>query len=311
MPKSKNNKKNDENKKAEFLGKKIKCPICGKEKSLNQFYQSNNQKYVLFNNHCFICKKCLKDMCYSNNIEDKDGFKMVLEKYLDLPFIQDIYVQALNDNKETLGRYISLLNMKFKGKTVTYKDSDKPKQINNIKEKIINDNSDQEIHDEDKIKQLRLFWGNGFTYDEYTFLENELDSWKATHKYTDRADLILLKEICLQVLTVREKRENKEDASKALKDLQDLMKTASVDPAKTNSNDLNKSGEALGVWIKDIEQYRPGEWYDQQEKYKDMDGFITYIKNYIIRPIKNFISGSRDFKILTEKNIDEKDSDKK
>ncbi|HSH51936.1 MAG TPA: hypothetical protein VK982_09470 [Bacteroidales bacterium] len=73
------------------------------------------------------------------------------------------------------------------------------------------------------------------------------------------------------------------------------MKTASVDPAKANAISSGQSVDRFGVWIKDIEQYRPAEWWEQQEKYVDMDGFKLYIKDYIVRPIKNFFTGTKDF----------------
>ena len=81
------------------------------------------------------------------------------------------------------------------------------------------------------------------------------------------------------------------------------MKTASVDPAKANQASSGKLQDAWGVWVKDIEQFKPAEWHDRQEKYKDMDGFIPYIKDYIVRPIKNFITGQRDFQIKDNINI--------
>ena len=58
----------------------------------------------------------------------------------------------------------------------------------------------------------------------------------------------------------------------------------------------------LGLFIKDIEQFRPAEWHEQQEKYVDMDGFKPYIKNYIVRPIENFLTGVRNF--FVDDNID-------
>ena len=127
------------------------------------------------------------------------------------------------------------------------------------------------------------------------FLNSELENWKATHKCDNQAELTLLKEICIKILTIRNKRAVKENVSSEVKELQDLFKTASVDPAKANVASAGKSHEAFGVWIKDVEQFRPAEWFEQQEKYVDMDGFKPYIQNYVVRPIKNFISGVRNF----------------
>lgn len=182
-----------------------------------------------------------------------------------------------------------------------YRDSD-TEIIQELRFNIDNGNIDPD---------LILFWGEGFDYNSLIFLEAELGNWKQTHKCDNQAEVTLLKEICIKILAIRDTRSKNGNTSAELKELQELMKTASVDPAKANSASAGKSHDAFGVWIKDIEQFKPAEWHDKQEKYKDMDGFIPYIKDYIVRPIKNFITGSRDFHVNDNINInldDEGDS---
>jgi hypothetical protein len=144
--------------------------------------------------------------------------------------------------------------------------------------------------EENRIKK----WGN-FGTDDLDFLDYELEDWQKTHSCDNKAELTLLKQICIKELDIRKMQADHQDTSKALKDLQDLMKTASVDPAKANAASIGKSVDAFGVWVKDIEEKRPAEWFEDQEKYKDMDGFGTYLKNYVWRPIENFLTGARNF----------------
>ena len=164
-------------------------------------------------------------------------------------------------------------------------------------ENVINNQIEEDIDDD-----LVLFWGKGFSLDDYIFLELELSNWKQTHKCDNQAEITLLKEICIKILTIRNKRAENENVSQDVKELQDLFKTASVDPAKANQASAGKSHESFGLWTKDIEQFRPAEWFEQQEKYQDMDGFKPYLKNYISRPIENFLTGTRNF--FVDDNID-------
>jgi hypothetical protein len=169
-----------------------------------------------------------------------------------------------------------------------FKDSDV--LVDEQNNSVLSESFNEEIEED-----LILFWGKGFSLEDIIFLETELSNWKQTHKCDNQAELTLLKEICIKILDIRTKRANKQDVSKEQDDLQKLFKTASVDPAKANQASAGKSHEAFGVWVKEIEQFRPAEWYEKQDKYVDMDGFKPYLKNYISRPIENFLTGVRNF----------------
>ena len=89
------------------------------------------------------------------------------------------------------------------------------------------------------------------------------------------------------------------------------MKTCAVDPAKTSLANSSKALDAFGVWIKDIEEKSPAEWYKDKKKFKDIDGIDDYLKKYVTRPIKNFITGSRDFNVDKDVMVDfDNDGDK-
>ncbi len=302
MPRLKNvaNKSQQEVKSSESY-----CRVCKKILSSSKFYEATNPM-IDKNGWMSICKDHCNEIYNSyfsiyNNIEK--ALYLTCQD-LDVMFSNEALKQTQSHIEGLLGKgkkadavfgyYKSKLGSTGKNNanitSFRFKDSDSI--VDSQNNDIIS-----ESYEEDIDKDLELFWGKGFSLDDIVFLESELTNWKKTHKCENQAEITLLKEICIKILTIRNKRVEKKDTAQDVKELQELFKTASVDPAKANAISTGQSVDRFGVWIKDIEQYKPAEWWEQQEKYKDMDGFIPYIKNYIVRPIKNFFTGIKDFMI--------------
>jgi hypothetical protein len=155
---------------------------------------------------------------------------------------------------------------------------------------------------------LEDMWGQGYSFEDYQFLEKELSEWKETHKSDTKAEMTLLKEICHKVLEIRKKRLSGDAPATAIKELQELMKTASIDPAKSNSAGIGKSMDAFSSFIKKIEETEPASYYKDKGLFDDFDNLDFYFKKYVQRPLKNFITGSRDFNV-TEDEFDDGDDD--
>ena len=284
--------------------------MCGTENVVKDLYVGRSEIYSFYGKIPY-CKKCIEKIYkkYFEEFQDEKKAVYMMCQRLDIPFKYSAYEGALKDASkrswEIYQAYIGKINSL--GSTNNYgncfDDSDKWVEIN--QENLSNDDEDNDF---EVTNEMKIFWGFGLDKMDYYFLEIELEEWKKTHKCDNRAELTLLKEICLKVLEIRKAREKKENVSKEQRDLQDLMKTASLDPAKANIASAGKSVDAFGVWVKDIETKRPAEWWEDQEKYKDMDGFTPYIKKYIVRPIKNFFTGSKDFNI-DDIDIDTKDAE--
>lgn len=169
-------------------------------------------------------------------------------------------------------------------------------EIENLKEQIKEVKSfapsDRESSAEEIPEDYIFEWGEGFSLKEYEYLNRELASWKANHEdYGDAQDL-LSREICVGKLNIRRKRAKGEDTGKEVSAIESLIKTGNF---VSKSQESPKEADSFGVWIKDIEEYSPAEWIKNQSKFKDIDGIGDYLKKYVVRPLKNFVTGSRDF----------------
>lgn len=300
---SRSNKNKSNNSKLS-IDKTLYCTRCGNS---GDFYIGKSDLYKFYEKIPF-CKKCIEEI-YNELVKIHSDYKKAIYflcRKLDIPFKNTVYDGAVKESsikgwsiQQTYMKQINSFSDKNNYGTC-FDDSDlfDNNSIDNGKSIVSFDISEYEQADE----SIKLFWGFGFSDKDYAFLEQELFNWKQTHKCDNQSEITLLREICITILEIRNVRADKNSTKDLKKELQDLMKTASVDPAKANAASAGKSLDAFGIWIKDIEQFTPAEWYEQQEKYKDMDGFIPYIKNYIIRPIENFITGIRNF--VVDDNID-------
>lgn len=155
-------------------------------------------------------------------------------------------------------------------------------------------------YDGDDAEELAQFWGSGFEAEDYIYLETELDDWKKTHKSDTKAEVTLLKELCHISLAIKKQRLQEGSVVGLVKEMQTLMKTANVDPAKASIASAGKSQDTFSSFIKTIEETEPAEFYEDKTLFKDYDNIGGYFDKYVTRPIKNFITGSRDFNVDDE-----------
>lgn len=298
---AKDGKSTKKNNNQQLPANQVACLFCGKNARETKFYKARNPKYQFFGKipWCFTCIKEKYDELYKK-YEDSKKAMYELCRYLDIPFALNIYEIAKTrwqeSGVELFQGYITYYSsVGWKKSGITFMDSDKIEKL---------DEPENIYTSEDVDKDLVFKWGEGFTPSDYSYLEDELEECRKTLECKSWAQETLLREICIKKLEIRNRRKQGSDTKDVLKELQDLMKTCAVDPAKVNAANSDKSFDTFGEFIKDIEQNTPAEWFKDKKKYKDMDGFDDYIKKYITRPIKNFITGSKDFNVDKEVMID-------
>ena len=281
----------------------FKCQKCEKERSIKEYdnwYQSNNDELLKGVPVIPICKKCLKEL-WEKYVIDSNGDRKLgtyrLMQEIRIPWNEVLWEMADNTKRGTKwGTYIGKYNSLPQYKHLTMQDSDVYKgDTNNIqKTEII----DSKHISKKKKEELVLKWGGNRNDDEYIFLDHEYTQWTTRHKCDEYSEEILYAQIALKQLEIRKGRDNNENVDKQIDALQKLMKDANVKPIDMDASKNTENINALGVWLMEIEKYRPAEYFENKKLYEDVDGIKEYCDRFILRPLKNLLTGSRDFDFL-------------
>lgn len=257
--------------------KKIKCPICNKEKNINQFYKSNKKAYEMFYGHCYICKKCLKDMIYVDGIPNREKMKEILRDYIDLPYIEDLFRSAIKNTKETLGTYITAFNVgAYKGKNLTWADTKsfekENKESNNYKKENIQDDNFNEM-DFEKLKRI---WGETWTYEQCQRLQNFYDEFASEYETDSPVQRLNFQNAARTQLQAEQALADGNNTlfNSLIKTLSGILGDSNIKPVQVNGAEANDQ-LAFGLFIKKIEDEEPiPEWKDDEMK--------KYIDTYMV-----------------------------
>lgn len=290
------------------------CTCCGKTATKttlnNLFYIS----YSPFHNHTgrvSICKECIVK---NSTIKGELIVEMLVEviRMMDKPFFNSILEssinQVLNERKEenslidresvlkkyaesVIGYMIKNLSMpQYRG--MTWLDGDQrfiPKNS-----EILNDLN--EIEDF-SATDLVYKWGEGYSETDYLFLENRYNSLTAMANVEFESDAMMIKQICIKELQIRETQRKKGDDTKLVKALQELMATANIRPTDIKNANSDLLNDSYGKWLSVIEEHEPAEYFEDKKLYDDYDGIKKYFTNWVLRPLKNLLKGTRDFNV--------------
>jgi hypothetical protein len=169
---------------------------------------------------------------------------------------------------------------------------------------------DEQLFEEEEnedIIRIRRFWGYSFDAEDLQNLESKYIEWSSSHKIETQSERILLKFICLKELEIEKAITQGKNTSSIIKEFQDLLKSAALTPAQATASSSGKGTETWGVFIKMIEETEPAEFYKEKDLFDDVSGIKKYIENYIVRPLKNFVLGSKEFEIR-EDDYEEEDT---
>jgi hypothetical protein len=288
----------------------FRCRKCGLPKKGDEFYKCTDIE-LDSNGKLSICKNCCRELfekelysgiekallsicrrlniAYNEVAVEKTRAKMeelkLAEKPLDILF--GTYLQAIHTRK-TLDA------------DLTFREPSEPIVV-----------KEETIEVDPQLQKLQKEWGKGLKIDDYGFLEEELANWESTHRSDTMAEKTLLHHIAYKQLEIRNARlldpPDPELSRAYLKELQDLMRTAAIDPNKANAAGQGKGKESFSAFIKMIEETEPADYYLDKGLFKDFDNIEFYFEKYITRPLKNFVMGSRDFNVETEKEGDDED----
>jgi len=314
------------------------CRYCTNSKRINKFYKSYD--FLDTDGKLSICTQCVNhlfnefykthsridiaiyEVCHCVNIKYSSDVYSSLMRMLeknnmqnvvsainfeddDSTPVEEIETIATNSNMSVFGKYFAILRTKYDNKNIDlsfdlyssdrpegYEDRSTEKPITEVIENVYSN----------KFSSLEIKWGTGCSEEEYSFLEGEYNDWAKTKDTEEKSVAILIKELCLQELKIRRKRNEGQDISKQdLETLTMIMDKAAVSPGILKENTSNKSANAYGVWLKDIETFTPAEWIENQKLFKDIEGIDQYVNRHFGRALKNYVGMQRDFRVIADK----------
>lgn len=270
---------------------------CKRTKGLRSVQYFSNIEHHLFG-YIPICKDCMNKF-----VLDKNG-DVVLEKVdlllrmIDMCFWEDIYEKASKAYYEAseendfgfMSWYIRYLFLNSKEyEPFGYINGQYP----TIEVMFMDDTLDDE--ETRVLDEIKDFWGEGFTINEYRILEKKYAEWLNSTDSDKLSTRKMIKLICMKELEIERIRAKGGTTGKAEKELMDLMNTANLTPKTMSALNESESTKVFGVWLRDIEKYRPAEYYQDKSIYKDHDNIQGYFERFVLRPLKNLLCGTREF----------------
>ena len=282
---------------------KFYCRKCMKMKLGLHFYKATDI-FLDSSGYMSICKDCCQDIYDSFFISEKSVEKTLLRmcRLLNVQYNEKSIESAKQHIKTRAdsGTTISNIFGIYKSKLIAIQRAQIGKKDVDEDMTFVEPSSDViEAIPIDSTPDLAYYenaWGKGkdLGIEDYEYLESEFDKWQKTTQCDTQGEEVLVRLICHQQNKIRKARINGKSVDNLVKSLQEIMKNSALTPALQNAASSGKNYETFGKWVKDIEQKTPAEWWEDQEKFHDVDG-MTEDKDDIIRSIKNFITNSRDF----------------
>lgn len=243
--------------------KRVTCPRCGKESSIRQLYNSKSDLYKFYG-VIPICKDCIKEIYNNLEAEHGDTRKAIYElcRMLDLPFntsaLDAAQTVVNNQGWQPYQAYITQINS-FGAKNnygTTFADSESfySKEQGGKKESI-----NYVINEEFKVTpEMVLFWGKGYSKEQYYFLESFYMSLLNTYECETPIQENLYKNIAKAQLQADIALEDGKmnDYDKAMKTLSTLMNDANIKPVQETGADAPEQA-TFGTLIKKWENEKP------------------------------------------------------
>lgn len=274
-----------------------KCACCGHKFSQQSgnFFASQSPLYAGNNNYMPICRECLNSIYtkYCDKMDEKQAVKRICQKF-DIYFSESIYqtTEKSDIKGSRISAYVKNSNLRqYSGKTYDDTILDEQSIINNQDDlNDANDNGEQISRT--AIKR----WGMGYSPDEYKYAEELYKTFKAGNPNADGVQETYIKDLVttkiLQNRAFQEK--NADDYTKYMKAYQDTFKNSKLKINSGDGSNLNDENVCWGNWVKDVENYTPAELYQDKKLFDDVDGIKEYFKRFIVRPFKNFFTGSSE-----------------
>ncbi len=278
------------------------CRRCMEVKTFVHFYKATDMeldKSGFFS----VCKECINELV-SNFINAGNSIQITVLKLCKMLNVEynDKAIEAALKQIESKDSEIGVLFGLYRAKLIIQLRTGIGNKSENI-DMTYKDNPiinvSNAVPSEDEVERdVVKFWGNGYSKEEYGFLEDRYSDWASSHKNDTAAERALLREVIFKELEINKARAANTSTGSLVNEFQSLLKTASLDPSKTNIANSGRNQDTFSAFIKMIEQDEPAEVFgEERDAFRDFSGIEKYFEKYVTRPLKNFITMSRDFNV--------------
>ncbi len=279
------------------------CAVHRRNLPIEDFYKSPNPLHG--NGVLLYCKDCALDIMQKNlrrfsNIEKALWYTCAA---LNIPFRSEVYERLDEKIKLNAGKKINYLGEYLKMLSVMRSKTDKWESFNDTDVSMgeFSALQDMNVKRENEIKELKMLWGDTFSIDDLSYLEYRFTI------YTDGMELTeyqasRYRDLCLCELKVKNMEEVK--TNMALK--ANIAKELGIDKFSTD-REKTEAEKYLENDIYMMEHYEPAEYYADKDLYKDWLGIHKYWIKWVLRPVKNLITGSKDYEISEDSKYGDDD----
>lgn len=276
---------------------KIRCLCCNKEYPIDKFSDSQS---ILYRSIAKLpyCQSCVVDI-YNQYVQEftNKNYKQPEQKAVqricmafDLFYNDKLYQKISKDFNKAYDNSVkntSLISLYFKNRNLAqYKDDGTDYNASIFKEyDLIQDEERSMVifhrTDEEKeqiINKASEFFGEGFSDEDYLFLQKEYEDWTSRHECQTKAQEEIFKDICfnrLRNLKALRKNEDTKDISAAF----DRMLSSGKLQPKQNYSEATSDSQTFGTLLKKWEETRPLPEIDPE--LKDVDTIGKYMDVFV------------------------------
>jgi hypothetical protein len=259
---------------------KYKCLDCKKEYVEGRFYSSESRFYSAIGRipYCKDCIKKIYEYYYLKYKEENCAFpeKKAIKRlcmFLDMYYGDDAFNLALeqaekNPSMTVFSAYMKVANLGQYSK-YSYDDTFNKDEQDGLRESYVDLTNEMNI--DSKVVQR---FGNGFSEDDYKFLDKEYNDWTARHECETKSQEEIFKQICFTQLDLLKAQRAGADTKNLMATFQNLLDTAKLQP-KQNKGDTMSDAQTFGTLIDKWESTRPIPEID--EELKDVDRIGLYL----------------------------------
>lgn len=289
--------------KATDVPTEYRCTCCGSKYKIQKsnFPRTSSPLYAANDGYLTICKTCIDEyydqlVGYFTGNEEKaiDRVAQIADWY----YSDEIWAttRKISADRSRVSAYPSKMQLQnWKSRGTTYLDTirDRASVVLNSYDEF----EDKREQGETGVTKAQIArWGLGFEESEYRQLDAHYKSLQDKIDVNDVIQDNLARDLCeIKIQQIRAR--NKGDAEmfqKFTKLYQETLKSANLKVNGSDTNSLTDAELCWGNFIRDVERFMPAEIYQDRTLYADADSFKSYLERFVLRPVRNFFTGSRD-----------------